>query len=922
MSRRERWLWTLLALAVAASRLLGLGDRAFSHDESLHGFYSYQLATRGIYQHDPMMHGPLQFHLNALVFRLVGASDTTARLTAAVAGIGAVLLLLAFRPLLGRRGAFLAATLAALSPSLAFYSRYMRNESYVAFACLLWSLGAFRYLASRRRADLGWMVLGMGIAFAAKEVAFLFGATIGLFFLTLAVVRARRGGEPFVGGAAGDVALVNAVLVAPFLGALLHLPFGWSTVAFDDPAAPGRALVTSGSLALVALAVGLLLARGRSRGRPQDEGPAPGLSASTLTGLALGFWSALALLFTTLGSNAPRGLVSGFVGSLGYWLAQHGVQRGSQPVYYYLLLVVLYELLPLGAALLAVPQAWRRLGRRGGAAVPAADLPPTAPNDAGAFAMRRAWLAFLLWWSGAGLVLYSLAGERMPWLTVHIVLPWLLTGGWGLARAFAAWRERVVWRAALIGAVALAALATAAASARLLYRDADLATEMLVYAHGTPDLHRVADAIAARAATKGPGERVVVAHDSATSWPLLWYLRDTDHRYLTHEVAAADLAGVDLLLLSPEASRKAWPLVARDFEELELLQLWWPVEGYREPSRLATREGWQAAWSYWLTRRLPGVEVGPHWPLRQEMRLLVRRAGAARGPLPTLAVPVLPLEIWRDPATDRPRENGAAPVAVAADAAGRVLVGDLLTHELLRFDRALRPLAADAVEGGVSAAAIAPGEGGTAAVVDAETGLARLFDAAGRELARWGEAEGQQGARPTGLVRQGDGFALSDAAGSRICFLSARLEPRGACVPLEFAPEALAAGAADLLVADAAGRRVVRLRDGRVTAAWPFPGWEGVPAVGRPGLAELGPFVLATDPGGHRLVVFTAAGEVVATLEPRDRDDNLLWKRPEGLAVDRTGGRLLLADRDGGKLYALPLPRLEAELASLASSTR
>jgi hypothetical protein len=57
--------------------------------------------------------------------------------------------------------------------------------------------------------------------------------------------------------------------------------------------------------------------------------------------------------------------------------------------------------------------------------------------------MRRAWLAFLLWWSGAGLVLYSLAGERMPWLTVHIVLPWLLTGGWGLARAFAAWRERV-----------------------------------------------------------------------------------------------------------------------------------------------------------------------------------------------------------------------------------------------------------------------------------------------------------------------------------------------------------------------------------------------------------------------------------------------------------------------------------------------
>ena len=106
MSRRERWLWVLLLLAVAASRLIGLGDRAFSHDESLHGYYSHQLATRGVYTHDPMMHGPLQFHLNALVFLALGADDATARLTAALAGIGAIALLLVFRPLLGRRAAF------------------------------------------------------------------------------------------------------------------------------------------------------------------------------------------------------------------------------------------------------------------------------------------------------------------------------------------------------------------------------------------------------------------------------------------------------------------------------------------------------------------------------------------------------------------------------------------------------------------------------------------------------------------------------------------------------------------------------------------------------------------------------------------------------------------------------------------------
>ncbi len=41
-------------------------------------------------------------------------------------------------------------------------------------------------------------------------------------------------------------------------------------------------------------------------------------------------------------------------------------------------------------------------------------------------------LAVLLFWSVASLVAYSVAGEKMPWLTVHIALPLLLASGWGL----------------------------------------------------------------------------------------------------------------------------------------------------------------------------------------------------------------------------------------------------------------------------------------------------------------------------------------------------------------------------------------------------------------------------------------------------------------------------------------------------------
>ncbi|HEX7556155.1 MAG TPA: hypothetical protein VF338_05990, partial [Leptolinea sp.] len=41
-------------------------------------------------------------------------------------------------------------------------------------------------------------------------------------------------------------------------------------------------------------------------------------------------------------------------------------------------------------------------------------------------------LALLLFWSITSLAAYSMAGEKMPWLTVHIALPLLLTAGWGL----------------------------------------------------------------------------------------------------------------------------------------------------------------------------------------------------------------------------------------------------------------------------------------------------------------------------------------------------------------------------------------------------------------------------------------------------------------------------------------------------------
>jgi hypothetical protein len=133
--------------------------------------------------------------------------------------------------------------------------------------------------------------------------------------------------------------------------------------------------------------------------------------------------------------------LSGTTGSLLYWLAQHEVQRGEQPRHYYLVLLWIYEPLMLlwGAVglalvardLLARLRAWRAELRNTAGESGANGVPPADP--------RLALPAILAWWLVATLFLYSWAGEKMPWLTLHLALPLTLLGAWALARTLSWW---------------------------------------------------------------------------------------------------------------------------------------------------------------------------------------------------------------------------------------------------------------------------------------------------------------------------------------------------------------------------------------------------------------------------------------------------------------------------------------------------
>ena len=65
----EAALYALILVAAVLTRFWDLGSRALHHDESLHAYFSWLLATGQNYAHDPLMHGPFLFHMNAADLR-------------------------------------------------------------------------------------------------------------------------------------------------------------------------------------------------------------------------------------------------------------------------------------------------------------------------------------------------------------------------------------------------------------------------------------------------------------------------------------------------------------------------------------------------------------------------------------------------------------------------------------------------------------------------------------------------------------------------------------------------------------------------------------------------------------------------------------------------------------------------------------
>jgi uncharacterized protein (TIGR03663 family) len=141
------------------------------------------------------------------------------------------------------------------------------------------------------------------------------------------------------------------------------------------------------------------------------------------------FYAIYVVFYTTLFTNGT-GFFTGMVGSLGYWMAQQAVERGNQPWYYYAALQIpIYEYLTALGSLLALLLAIfgkDQFTQEENGSEPRDEEQPSKPNP------QRLTITLLGFWAITSLLAYTYAGEKMPWLTVHIALPMILLSGWSI----------------------------------------------------------------------------------------------------------------------------------------------------------------------------------------------------------------------------------------------------------------------------------------------------------------------------------------------------------------------------------------------------------------------------------------------------------------------------------------------------------
>ena len=425
----------LIILAVAiATRLFMLTARPMDHDESIHAYLSYILLKDHAYRYDPAFHGPFLYFATAGLFGLFGDSEFVARLTPVIFSLIAVVVAFKFKRWIGK-GAYVFTFLMLFSPSILYYSRYLRNDMILVGSFLAVVYCYFRYLESGKEGFVYLAVLFFSIMVCSKENAYIY-LFIFISFLLLHGLFSEGFGY----------------LKSKFLR--------WDTKKI-------RMIVISSAIFL---------------------------------SLFIPLYSA--------GFADWAGLERATVGAVEYWLKMHEMRDHWKPIYYYSILLLQYEFMPLVLAAISIPEFIERFKAK----------------------KLNKFELFVAYWMVMTLIAYHVLSHKVPWLLVHIVTPMALFGSLYIEEL----DRKIVFRNFKVFRVMLAGLmiATLCTSFYVTYVDYnDAVNQQLIYIQVQPSAVELANKIIY---LYKHNHSIVVYEPTNDYWPLPWYLRHYPIPFMSH----------------------------------------------------------------------------------------------------------------------------------------------------------------------------------------------------------------------------------------------------------------------------------------------------------------------------------------------------------------------------------------------------
>lgn len=891
------------------TRFYGLQLKPYHHDESLYATYSWYLYDGRGYKYDPMMHGPFMFYLDALLFSAFGPGDFVARSSSAVFGIALVCCAALFRRRLGKIGSLAAAGFFAVSPTFMYFSRFYREDVFVAFWALLTVALYMNYLDTRKRGYLFGAAAAFAFVFCVKENSYMFLA--------------------------------------------IFVSFGVFMKLFE------RWFVS----------------------RPAAQPPRQGAPPVTDILISLGiFFGIFYLFFTSFFSN-PGGFVDGlYRKSLGYWLHQDKIQRIKDVFTYFCPLAVVYELpllVILFAGLVALMRT-RRASRNTLIISSVIAVPlllfwhqnlPIDPWDtklhmtntlhivfavyifviwlAAAchyLAEGRRFPAFLAYWGMTSVLLYSYAGEKVPWLLMHILMPLVLWGSLFLSEFVESERFRRHMNAYLI-LLGVGLLLSLQASLRLCFINEANPVERMVYTQTSVDIVECLREIEAYAAQTGKGLNFPIGVQGESSWPFTWYLRDYKNWFSPGSITKADK---EIVVVDWEKRRDYANILEPNYiEKRRKLRVWWvpdPVSAlrnpvaswlryyfFREPWNPTNRKGW---WSdrpdptgsqdvaFYVRKDLAGEKLEPPGEVKQTGEATSRPAPRIPEKYEIIGQ-VKPVSLFGERGSSAGRFD--EPRGICADAKGAVYVADTKNHRWQKFDAAGTQLLSVGAQGKgpgqfEQPMGIAVDADGYVYVSDTWNHRIQKFDPAGKFVAQWGgpdifwapkgmafDSRGNLYVADTGrhrvqkFTRDGKPLLTWGSGDQRVSEkpgefgepVGIAIDPSGIITPADRGKKQKEARGEVVYVADTANRRVQKFdTGGKLLGQFGVLGWEEFYSEPFIAVDEKGRLWL-TDSRNNRIEIFDASGTLLGLwsgkgFKPGD------FNMPIGIAI--RNGRVYLTD--------------------------